>query len=169
MTWTELSSPEKARKLAEVYTTGDSAATIAAKVSTAIGHTVTRNAVIGLYHRNKDILKKCPLGGSRPKLGRKPAKKRVRRDLSDQPRNGRRKPATARQRPPQSQETPVMEEPRPETTIRLLDLKPGMCKYPFGSTGDYSFCGHDMAEGDEAYCSFHARRCRIGFRVRPND
>lgn len=41
--------------------------------------------------------------------------------------------------------------------VKLLDLEPGMCRYPFGES-DFTFCGHKQTAGS-SYCFEHHELC----------
>lgn len=48
----------------------------------------------------------------------------------------------------------------PDTApVSLLDLEPGMCKWPIGETGPYLFCG---AHTEGVYCAIHTANSRSG-------
>ncbi len=48
-------------------------------------------------------------------------------------------------------------DPIPPGTLHLLDLGPGMCRYPTGEGADMRFCGRWKVEG--SYCAAHAALC----------
>lgn len=50
--------------------------------------------------------------------------------------------------------------PRPAVgAFTLLDLAPGLCRYPHGEQPPYAFCGAPAVPGD-SYCARHAALCR---------
>lgn len=50
-------------------------------------------------------------------------------------------------------------EPVPGSSpVSLIDLEPGMCKWPIGHDSPYRFCG--LASGEGSYCEHHASMSR---------
>lgn len=135
-----------ATRLAEVWTDTDTANTLGRKLG------MTRGAVSGHYNRNRALKIKYPLSGDRNPA--KPAKKAVRLPFDVAARlNGakKRQEGTSQQRKPRR-------EPDTETgRFTLLDLPACGCRWPFGDTGSFTFCG-DAVEGSGPYCEAHAKR-----------
>lgn len=68
-------TPKKRRELiAQVYRPGDTAKSIAEKISEIVGDTVTRNAIIGQYSRHKKLASDFPLTQGLPR--KKPSAKK---------------------------------------------------------------------------------------------
>lgn len=139
--------PEWDEVLKTLLAQNKSCADVAAEISAIFGISVSRNAVIGRGHR----------------LG-------VKSNLRSG--DGRRIAAVAPTpkpppRPPKPQHVPVqfacddaglrVADVAP-LNLRLLDLKPLQCRWPYGDGSDrdpYRFCGHPMFDGS-SYCIHHA-------------
>lgn len=141
---------------------GMSSKKIAETLSEIEGTTVSKNAVIGIYKRNKDYLLECPL----PPSGRDMvSQKRVKAAKPAKPRA--KKPAIVPPKPVQGHSN-VVPFVLPETaftyvathpTKRLMDLKANECRWPMnGSGADTQFCSQ---EADGTYCEHH-RAMSIG-------
>lgn len=132
--WRDLSRPERIALVKEHYTSDGSAAKIAA----SIGMGVTRNAVVGIYERNRDMKLSHPLGGNIGKV------------------------FSPREKPEPMAKPIIRHAPTPQPAkiirpdfrhVSLVDLKSGECKWPDGNS-PYSFCGN---EADGSYCRYHRR------------
>lgn len=134
--WRQLSTRERISLVQYHHLPGISASKIAA----SIGMGVTRNAVVGIYERNRELKLTHPLGGNVGKCF--PAKPR-------------RVAMVAIKKPVVQKPVPIAKPTRPEFRhVDLLDLKSGECKWPAGN-GPYTFCGQDAEF--RSYCAFHHR------------
>lgn len=141
--WSLLTRAERIALVQHHHTRDSSAAAIAR----SIGLGVTRNAVVGMYHRAPALKLSHPLGGSN-------------NGVKGRPRAERREPMAKikviRHKQELLPQAPVYVPPptRPEfRNLALLDLKPNECKWPEGDR-DFTFCG---APAEGSYCRFHAR------------
>lgn len=139
-----------------IYEPGMSAEAIATAVGRHLGEYLSRNAVIGLYHRNKDALKEYPLqrvGGS----SSKPATAKQRTFVYvPKPRPVKINPAIV------EDQEPVVKPTEYDATALLIpmasDQYDGKCKWPVAErNGIHLFCGHDRGV-DPSYCSHHRMR-----------
>jgi len=139
--WQSLDIPGRIEAIKAVYVPGDSASDIASRLR------VTRNAVIGMYHRHRNKLERQPLG---------------------KPCGGKRRSALpvwiVPKAEPKPAPVPIMRpaiEVRPEPIVvgrTLMMLQRGQCKWPVNDAAkgeEHLFCG-ERAEG--SYCRHHARR-----------
>ena len=55
---------------------------------------------------------------------------------------------------------------RPPFTLTLLELKPGMCRWPSGERAPYRFCGAPQAD-QSSYCDEHRRLSMSGSKLQP--
>lgn len=46
--------------------------------------------------------------------------------------------------------------------MKQEDLTHSTCRYPFGHSGGYTFCGEQVAVPGAPYCHKHMARCYIG-------
>ena len=129
----------KAALVRSVYETGMSAGEIARK----LGRAASRNAVIGVYMRNKDLARECPLGGGNT-FRKSPLKTLgIRREIFSAPR-----------------ETLPLPEPvmiaAPSLKLTLDQLTDRVCKWPTHGPDEIGmtyFCGHPRERG--SYCAAH--------------
>lgn len=143
---------------------GMSSSRIAAELSRIEGQRISRMVVIGIYKRNPDEMKDCPLpppsrttlGYRRRKKAASPAKPRVPREP---------RPTTAPRSKKQSNIVPFVLPASAFTyvpthpTKRLLDLEAHECKWAMSGEGaDIQFCAQEAAG---SYCEHH-RRMSIG-------
>lgn len=142
--WTET----RIEVLIKLYADGLSASQIA----TELGG-ISRNAVIGKVHR-LGLVRKLPTRSSYAKP--KPKPERTARIWL--PRKIEARSALPDHLKPEAfvaRETDVV-----PLHIDLLELSETTCKFPFGTSNPYTFCGHPPAEG-EPYCAAH---CRIAYQ-----
>lgn len=122
-----------------LWSRGQSATIIGA----ALG--VSRNAVIGVVHRaggGRDRVKK--LKAPEPTARVRTTPFRLKSRLVDQPRQA------------------VRASRRPSLDLTLMELKPHHCRFPYGETTPYLFCGASRAPGS-SYCEQHHADCYRGF------
>jgi len=50
--------------------------------------------------------------------------------------------------------TPPPNDAPPSLGLSILEVKDGVCRYPYGERFPYTFCGHPTDKGD-VYCPFH--------------
>lgn len=135
-----------ATRLAEVWTDTDTANTLGRKLG------MTRGAVTGHYNRNRALKLKYPLSGARNPA--KPAKKSVRLQVH---RANRLSSLENRREGTSQQRKPLRVSDTETGRFTLLGLPACGCRWPFGDTGSFTFCG-DAVEGSGPYCEAHAKR-----------
>ena len=111
---------------------------------------VSRNSVIGKIHR-------LGLSGSDRK-----------RRITSMP-NPRKAPAhlLKTEQEVSRPEIPQMRpDLRPPFTLTLLELRPGMCRWPQGERAPYRFCGAGQAPSS-SYCEEHRRLSVSGNKLQP--
>jgi GcrA cell cycle regulator len=156
----------------ELFTAGHSASQAAAALSAEFGLPVTRNAVIGLWHRrkwsggeNRQIKFRADAaaraGAQRAKRERVklivPAGSSEKRSRSIQ-RLMRAPHGTLRIiETTQQGVSPLREVEVVPLHVSLLDLQHGQCRYPYGD-GPFTFCGC-QAEPGRPYCEPHQYLC----------
>ncbi len=150
MSWTE----ERIALLSKLWTEGFSASQIAKQIGG-----VSRNAVIGKVHRLGLSGRGAP---SKPRTAAKPVPPKA--ASAPSPRAPRRREASPRPAlrvvaPPRPipVAAPVFTVTETGEGVALVDLKPGMCRWPIGDPQDpnFKFCG-GVAEADSPYCTRHA-------------
>jgi GcrA cell cycle regulator len=128
----------------------------ASEIAFRLGSKVTRNAVIGKCERLKI------------KLQGRPHKNEP---FSPSPEVLQIKPVS---RPKVPREA-VRKEPIPEAfmicepitdPIEFMDLEPHQCRWPFGDSAPFKFCGADKREGS-SYCGFHSKLATSPKPLRP--
>lgn len=145
-------SDEQIAIIAERLRAGDSATEIAAYLPGK-----TRNAIIGLVHRNKTL---NAIG-----FARKGGDGRKRGTHSMYVRPSRAKPrdqwvlTTPKYRKPAWFDSVPKDAPEPKM-ISTIDLRDGVCRWPVGDPlmEGFGYCGHDAV--GHAYCGFH---CRLAY------
>lgn len=119
----------------------------------AIGQALgkSRNAVIGRAHRIG--LEKRGAGthaavevGNRP--GSKPRRLREKTNI----------PPRVRSLRPSQEQIELRVAAVDPIHVKLLDLEPHQCRYPYGDTPDITFCGHQVFAGF-SYCAPHFFLC----------
>jgi GcrA cell cycle regulator len=150
--WTE----ERVTLLRQLWATEANAAVIARQLGAA-----SKNAVIGKAHR-------LLLSARQSSTRGRPVRTVERR----QP-----KPAGLTQfnrymaskgpddRPMGGPRVQVFQTPAADRKL-LADLEPHHCRFPFGDSAPYTFCGHGTVPG-LSYCEAHARACTISEAARP--
>jgi hypothetical protein len=131
-----------------LYEAGRSASETAAELSRDSGIAITRNAVIGMWHRKGIGGRSAPLkSGPKPKA---------------EPRRIVRIRQTAAGHlhfiETVEKDQPALRAAQVEPLhISLLDLKHNSCRFPYG-LGPYTFCGCE-AVPDRPYCAPHQELC----------
>lgn len=111
---------------------------------------VTRNACIGKARRL----------GLTMKPSDNPAAERIdRRFKPPKPPRVRMYPERVRAKP---QPKPIR-PPAPTGSVALIDLEPHHCRWPYGDSPPFMFCGAPRRDEDVAWCASH---CAIGFQQR---
>ena len=166
--WTLLATEDKINIIKRVYANSEKTATkIADDISAKIGEQITRNAIIGIYSRNRDDLWKFPL------MGRGDA--HIRREDYADPKPKREpkvKDAARPERPEPAIKEKAIIAPRirreiPAAPPRMLnltvmELDGNTCRFPTTGTGaDMLSCGLET-EG-RTYCPYHSA---IAYRPR---
>ena len=138
-------TPERIGSAKTLYNVGSSAAECAAILSREFGFSVTRNSVVGLWHRQKFQGRKLEPDHSRSRRTYEP---RRAADLSN------------RERVPRT----IAPEPFITKTVDAVplnlsfdDLQHGQCRYPYGDR-DFTFCGCQTVPG-QPYCEPHQQLC----------
>lgn len=148
---------------------GFSAGNMADMLSRERGSLVSRNAIIGVVHRNRRLAAigfgRTPTSGGKVKA--KPGRAMVRREAT------RERPARVVARP---QEAPAFRleapapRPQPDTSARqplrvtLVELAPRGCRFPVNDAAPgeaHLFCGLHADDG-VPYCAHHAGRAYNG-------
>jgi len=170
VSWADGSKAARLGLIKGVWQRGDSARDIAQAINRATGERLTRNAIIGVYHRSKDELKDYPLRHATP-----PGPKRIfgnaRKARFPRPAP----PRAPRPSPPVEVVASSIVEALPEITdtevtaydvsallLDLDDLQPSQCKWAIrehDETHHHLFCGQPV-EKHGAYCAHHAARAR---------
>lgn len=128
----------------------------ASKIATQFG--VSRNAIIGLCHRN-DIELNTPLA-RRTRTGKPIMRAVVRKPAPVKPRKVKAKPEALNVVAPTLGAMPFEPRAADVESERLLlrELKAESCRWPDeerdGATGQYTFCGHSKMAGSN-YCADH--------------
>ena len=123
----------------------------ASECATRLGG-ITRNSVIGKIHR-------LGLSGSDRK-----------RRVTSMP-NPRKAPARLLETTEQEASSEKIEKiekilTRRPFTLTLLELRPGMCRWPHGERAPYRFCGAEQAPSS-SYCEEHRRLSMSGSKLQP--
>lgn len=148
--WQSLTVEQKLDAIMREWEPNASAAVLAAKIG------VTRQSVIGIYHRNRAALADTPLRDPTSAQMR-PRVRRVKRAPPPKPKlipyAGQERLNTPAQLPAQSISRPAaICEPSP-LNCALVDISAKQCHWPYGD-GPITFCGH---HADGIYCAYHAK------------
>ena len=144
--WRALSASEKSALVRANWTPGTSIAHLAAR----IGRGISRNAVIGVYTRDKALKAECPPNAHHSAVNK--ANKERRKDA---------KPLRVARPARVFGPPPLPAEPvrRPDALmLPLADLVRSSCKWPIGDPkdADFGFCGVARYNG-RPYCAYHAK------------
>lgn len=122
-----------------------------AEIAAAIGGGITRNAVIGMAHRQGWSGRKPPGTSLRTQQRKKRANADHGTTMRVQWKAAPPPPKPVRVQPPRIEDIqqPVSRD------VALLDLKTGDCRWPSGD-GPFLFCGHRPL-ASKSYCEYHAR------------
>ncbi|MGV0879457.1 GcrA family cell cycle regulator [Martelella sp. FLE1502] len=152
VTWRDIPIPKKVAIIKSVYRSDEeeTARTIAEKVSVAVGQSVSRNAIIGLYSRRKSELADAPLTGVKPV-----ATGRTKKEAEKAPDT----PIVA-EGVKEIEVEPVViippSEPPRMLHLTVLELDGNTCRFPTTGTGaDMLSCGLET-EG-RTYCPYHSK------------
>lgn len=157
------------------YTTGQKIAAIRAAQMAGYGTCgqigrfigVSRNAVIGMYHRYPTLLQDVPLKGPRPSRRVKERKSEVVEQVKEKPAKAAPIARIFTQRNAPRSDTvvplpvfyPPADAPEP-LNIGLMEFTASTCKWAVNDAakGDaHLFCGHPTLEG-KSWCEHHYRR-----------
>jgi hypothetical protein len=168
MGWRDLDGAGKAAAIIAAYPEADTAGKLAAELSRRFRERISRNAVMGVYTRDKGgVLKACPLSGVNQSQRRR-QRSNAPNLPADAPHpssgaSAKRAPrvgtvSTARLKAERKPETPApLPEPLREP-IAIMDLQWWHCRYIVAGEGaDARFCGGVKVRG--AYCAAHGARC----------
>jgi len=118
---------------------------------------VSRNAIIGIVHRNKRLREigfKLPSGNA---MRKSPKRRNV-----PEPVRSKAKPTRPKTATPPIEPEPIIEtklENLVPLMVLLEDLKPHHCRFPIGDPrfyDDFGFCGHAKSKGSP-YCAAHRK------------
>jgi GcrA cell cycle regulator len=140
--WTE----ERIAQLKELWFEGFSASECGKKLG------VSRNSVIGKIHR-------LGLSGS-------DRKRRVTSMRNPRKATAAQLLETTEQEVGRPEIPQMRSDLRPPFTLTLLELKPGMCRWPHGDRAPYRFCGAEQAPSS-SYCEEHRRLSVSGSKLQP--
>lgn len=62
---------------------------------------------------------------------------------------------------------PAMEASPNALNIALLDLMPGMCRWPVGDGETQLFCGHPQCDENSSYCKDHHIKAHVPYTRKP--
>lgn len=163
-------SDDELAVLQRLTDTGLTAKEIAAQASTELGKPLTKNVVIGLWHRGRVLMGDA----QRDRNARSRGAAKALRLRKHHPRKSR--PFTNAKRTKRSTVPLVaMEVPTPTIDDLMIpaeqrrtfhELTRSTCKWPIGDPGtpEFFFCGGEAVDG-KAYCAGHMRRA---YRVPSN-
>lgn len=141
-------SEERISELKRLHFLGYSASQIAKHLGGA-----TRNAVIGKINRlgllRYKRINKSPLQ-IKNRIDGRTSRKTRRNAIRLKP-----KPVIAA--------LPVMDASPGALCIALLDLKPGMCRWPVGDGPVQLFCGHAQCDENSSYCKDHHIKAHVPY------
>ena len=147
--WRDLPAPDKIALVQGVWERGKSALQIAR----SIGLEISRQAIIGLYHRNKALAMSHPLNVHSAKRPTTPKRERKPRAVAA-PRPPTERKSAAVALPPAP--IPARVEPPEFRHLALTALDAGVCKWPTGDP-DFTFCGQATGDPLRSYCPYHRR------------
>lgn len=180
MSWRELTVEGRIEVIKSVWEPSMSGRDIAAAVSSAVGESVTRNAVIGMYTRYPQELSSHPMAGAakrakKPRASTEALPKALSEPTSEKKidlrpvtqlwmRQRKRSPEEALLRYPSTPTSKV--DPEDERYLQnakpLIDLNRGECHYALGS-GPILYCGEPVSNGSQ-YCAHHRRVMYVAVR-----
>jgi hypothetical protein len=158
MIWKDLNKEQRITLVADVWDVNSSAATIAAAIMAKLeGSELTRNSIIGFYHRNPQLAVSHPLsgGGRQKKL---PPKKPKLVQLAET--------AVVLPKPePRKVWSILIQEDcqaydEASRQVTLFELGHHECHWAINEPeprGQYLFCGHPVMRG-KRYCEHHQMR-----------
>jgi hypothetical protein len=110
---------------------------------------MSRNAVIGKCHRLKLPARRAARPRNKPYTPRKPKAWNMRKPTMPDKSDFR------IALPPAAK--PVRAKPRTTGHLTILEVKDGLCRYPYGDWAPFMFCGEPVDGG--SYCSAHTDAC----------
>ena len=156
---------ERKQSAQTLFNTGSSASESAISLSREFGERVSRNAVIGLWHRNKwsgrESQPRPWPNGTKARTHRSTVSRENASTTQLKVRNIQRVIASAHGalRIIDTTEQDIAELRAADVVplhLNLLDLEHGQCRYPYGDS-PFTFCGHPVLHG--SYCVPHAFLC----------
>lgn len=180
--WRSMKPHEKAELLAKLWKPGVLATTLAEETSKFLGEEVTRNSIIGVYHRSRanartkgepDPLFLCPLSTPLEGQRRRRAKNEAKATAKTKGKikaNGKtavkKKPVKAKRAEPDPGPQFKL-EPLPEPEPDLIGMKyisfhkltDATCRWPTNERDEitWRFCGKQTAPGS-SYCPYHDKK-----------
>lgn len=156
-TWTHMTPEERCVAIVAVHSnTVCTARTIAAALSEKFEEAITRNSIIGLYHRNPVALKGAPLNGDYTKPVKVAAKPRADRPRPQLVKKNKTTPELMAQEKKIFERAQALPAPAP-LNMTLLELNHNDCRWPVSGEGaKMLFCGHNVEDG-KSYCPCHVR------------
>jgi len=156
-TWTNMDNAERCAAIRSVYAqTEGSARSIAAALSEKFGSTISRNTVIGVYGRHRDMLADMPLSGKYAGSGPVGTTKEKSEPVARIARVKKVDPVKEATVVKMFERAQAQPAPKP-LNVTLLELNHDDCRWPVEGTGAKTlFCGHNVEVG-KSYCACHAR------------
>lgn len=151
--WKHLSPQQRVDEIRAAHAaTIGTASAIARVLSEKFNKEISRNSVIGFYHRNPSAFADTPLnGGSR---GRGPSEARSAKPAAP-PRQQKARPAPVRKETAEPLPVFVMPPEPASLNVSLIDLERSDCRWPTDGDGaQMLFCGHPKL-AETSYCSHH--------------
>lgn len=183
LAWGRYTPAQRVEMIVKVYDpAGTTASDLVVRLRNEFGILCTRNAVIGTYNRIEKLKIDHPLTGvtqgaarnmrsEESKRFEQEAKAKrsydssARREvaarnllLRKREREERTEDVEARQTRINLKRTNIANwEKKNSLHISLIELEPGLCKWPVNDGGPYLFCGRDDRSEKSSYCCYHHR------------
>lgn len=160
MTWRELKKPQRVQLIKDHWVPNCSAEALAQVVSTVVGSDVTRHAILGLYNRNREVLRPYPLGGAAEPSTHSHRNYERRIKVKAKP---ERQPAPALE--PEGPYKPKLQPHQQDYDagsrhIALHRVGPNQCHWPVNNPAlgeQHLFCGSPTSN-EALYCEHHRAR-----------
>lgn len=156
-TWINMTPEERCVAIVAVYSdTVCTARNIAGVLSEKFQSEISRNSIIGLYHRNPVALKDAPLNGDYTKPVKATSKPRADRPRPQIVKKNKTTPELMAQEKKIFERAQALPAPAP-LNMTLLELNHDDCRWPVSGEGaKMLFCGHSVEDG-KSYCPCHVR------------
>ncbi|MDI7862558.1 GcrA family cell cycle regulator [Rhizobiaceae bacterium n13] len=158
LNWPDLTSAEKCAEICTVYSNkANTASRLAIALSVKFGRNITRNAIMGYYHRFPDLLASAPLSGASPTQKGVRAKPKSLKRVAP-PRQTKPAPQPKFTAQPCAPPPPPVHVPKPDPLMASCVEVTG-CRYPVDGEREHTkFCDHRQADGS-SYCEYHRLAC----------